>query len=188
MSDTTSIGPATIRPADILDFWRDAGPSCWFARSEAFDAQCARFHDAHFAAARREFEDWMHTAPGALGLLILLDQIPRNLFRGTAHAFATDPLAHHYATRAIGLGLDRQLETALRPFFYLPFQHSEALIDQEHALKLFGALPEPGADQWARHHHDIIVRFGRFPHRNAALGRASTPTELVFLQAGGFAG
>jgi len=182
MSDTT------IRPGDITGFWRDAGAERWFARSDAFDAQCARFRDAHFAAAQRDLEGWMHSAEGALGLLLLLDQIPRNLFRGNAHAFATDPLAHHYATRAIGLGCDQQVESALRPFFYLPFQHSEALIDQEHALRLFGALPGPGADKWARHHHDIIVRFGRFPHRNAALGRASTPTEQAFLDGGGFGG
>lgn len=182
MSDTT------IRPADITGFWRDAGPERWFARSDAFDAQCARFRDAHFAAAQRQFEDWMHSAEGALGLLLLLDQIPRNLFRGNAHAYATDPLARHYASRALGLGMDMQVDAAMRPFLYLPFEHSEDLLDQEHSLRLFAALGAPAAEEWARLHHDIIVRFGRFPHRNAALGRASTPTEQAFLDGGGFGG
>ena len=182
MSDTT------IRPADIIGFWRQAGPASWFARSDAFDRECARFRDAHFAAARRGLDDWMHTAEGALGLLLLLDQIPRNLFRGNAHAYATDPLAHHYATRALGLGLDRQVEATLRPFLYLPFEHSEELIDQEHSMRLFGALHDKESERWARVHHDIIVRFGRFPHRNAALGRATTPTEQAFLDGGGFDG
>lgn len=180
--------PAAIVPADIVGFWREAGPSRWFQRSDAFDAQCARFRDAHFAAARRELEAWMGTAQGALGLALLLDQIPRNLFRDSAHAYATDPLARHYATRAIGLGLDLQVDAELRSFVYLPFEHSEDLIDQELSLELFGSLPEPGADEWARHHHAIIVRFGRFPHRNALLGRASTPTEQAFLDGGGFGG
>ena len=179
-----------IHAADIVGFWRAAGPAAWFARSDDFDRECERFREAHFAASRRQFDAWMHTAEGALGLAILLDQIPRNLFRRSAHAFATDPLARHYVARAVGLGQDQQLEPALRPFLYLPFQHSEDPIDQEHALRLFAALAviEPGADQWARHHHEIIRRFGRFPHRNAVLGRASTPTEQAFLESGGFAG
>lgn len=180
--------PSGILPADIVGFWRDAGPSRWFQHSEAFDAKCGRFRDAHFAAARRELEDWMDTAEGALGLALLLDQIPRNLFRGNAHAYATDPLARHYATRAIGLGLDMQVEVALRGFLYMPFEHSEDPVDQERSLGLFGALPGPDADKWARHHHGIIERFGRFPHRNALLGRTSTPTEQAFLDGGGFGG
>lgn len=185
MNETHAIG----EPGEVVGFWRQAGPERWFKRDEAFDRECRlRFYEMHFAAARRECEHWMHEAEGALALLILLDQIPRNVFRGSAHAFATDPLAHHYATRAIGLGFDMQLESPLRPFFYLPFQHSEAMVDQQHALKLFGALIEPGADQWARHHHAIIERFGRFPHRNAVLGRATTPAEQQFLDEGGFSG
>jgi uncharacterized protein (DUF924 family) len=185
LSETQTISS----PAEVVAFWREAGPARWFERNEAFDRTCRmRFHDAHFAAARREYEHWMHTAEGALALLILLDQIPRNLFRGSAHAFATDPLAHHYATRALGLGFDQQLEEALRPFFYLPFQHAENPVDQQHALNLFGALSAPGADRWARHHQQIIERFGRFPHRNAALGRATTPSEQAFLDNGGFKG
>lgn len=177
---------AAILPADVVGFWRDAGPSRWFQRSDAFDAQCERFRDAHFAAARCELEVWTHTAEGALGLALLLDQIPRNLFRGSAHAFATDPLARYHAARAIGAGLDMQVDNALWRFFYVPFQHSEQLPDQERSLELFGALPGPDATKWPRHHHAIIVQFGRFPHRNALLGRASTPTEQAFLDGGGF--
>ncbi|MBA2237791.1 MAG: DUF924 family protein [Lysobacter sp.] len=176
------------RPADVVAFWRAAGPDCWFAGSADFDRRCERFREAHFAASRCELEDWMHTAEGALALLILLDQIPRNLFRGSAHAYATDPLARREASRAIGLGMDMQTEEALRPFFYLPFQHSEAMLDQARSLELSGSLPGADADRWARHHHGIIERFGRFPHRNAVLGRASTPAEQAYLQAGGFGG
>ncbi len=173
----------------VLDFWRAAGEQRWFTRDAAFDVECrTRFLDAHHAAARREFESWMDDARGALALLILLDQIPRNVFRGSPHAYATDPLARHYARRAIEAGFDAQVEMQLRTFFYLPFEHSENLADQERALALYRALPDPNADRWALIHHDIIRRFGRFPHRNAALGRTTTPEEQAFLDGGGFAG
>ena len=174
---------------EVLEFWRAAGEQRWFTRDAAFDDQCkTRFLEAHHAAARREFEHWMDDAHGALALLILLDQIPRNVFRNNAHAYATDPLARHYACRALEAGFDAQVEAELRPFFYLPFEHSEALADQERALALFGALPGENPGRWARTHCDIIRRFGRFPHRNAALGRATTPEEQAFLDSGGFAG
>lgn len=177
------------QPQQVVDFWRAAGAQRWFSRDEAFDAECAaRFLDAHHAAARREFEDWMGGAQGALALLILLDQIPRNVFRGSAHAWATDGLARAYAQRSLDAGFDTRVEPELRMFFYLPFEHSEDLADQERALFLHRALPGENADHWARIHHDIIRRFGRFPHRNAALGRDATPEEQAFLAAGGFAG
>src|SRR5579885_1866309 len=173
----------------VLDFWRAAGAQRWFTRDDAFDAECrARFLDAHYVAARREFEQWMDDASGALALMILLDQIPRNVFRNSAHAYATDPLARHYARRAIESAFDGQVEPALRTFFYLPFEHSENLADQERALALYRDMPGENADRWARIHYDIIRRFGRFPHRNAALGRETTPEEKAFLDAGGFAG
>ena len=179
----------TTQPREILDFWRAAGEQRWFTRDAAFDAECeARFLDAHYAAAQREFEQWMDDAPGALALAILLDQIPRNVFRNSAHAYATDPLARHYVRRAIAAGFDAQVETELRTFFYLPFMHSEDLADQECALALYRALPGENSDRWARIHYDIIRRFGRFPHRNAALGRQTTPEEQTFLDSGGFAG
>jgi uncharacterized protein (DUF924 family) len=175
-------------PHDVVDFWRDAGPALWFRGGEAFDAQCrARFLEAHFDAARREYEHWSGDAEGALALVLLLDQIPRNVFRRSGHAYATDGLAREYATRALTLGLDTQVNVALRAFFYLPFEHSEALADQERAVELFARLPGDGL-RWAQLHHDIIRRFGRFPHRNAALGRTSTAEERAFLAEGGFSG
>ena len=176
-------------PLDVVAFWRDAGPSKWFSRDAAFDARCRDFLDLHFAAARRELDAWRDDAAGALALLILLDQIPRNVFRGSAHAYATDPLARAFAADAIDAGFDLATDEALRVFFYLPFEHSEALGDQHRAVALHRErLTAPDADRWAVVHRDIIERFGRFPHRNAALGRVTTPAEQAFLDAGGFAG
>ena len=177
------------RPDDIVAFWRAAEPDKWFAKDDAFDATFRDgFREDHLAAARRECDDWIADPTGALALCLLLDQWPRNCFRGTGHAFATDPLARMFARQAIGAGHDQAFEEELRPFFYLPLQHSEDLADQAEALALFGALTTPDADKWARHHHDIIARFGRFPHRNAALGRVTTPEEAAFLEADGFRG
>ncbi|HEX7128583.1 MAG TPA: DUF924 family protein [Rhodanobacteraceae bacterium] len=177
------------RSHEVVEFWRAAGAQRWFVRDHAFDAECAaRFLDAHHAAARREFESWTRVSEGALALLILLDQIPRNVFRGSAHAYATDGLAREYAHRALEAGHDTRVEPTLRVFFYLPFEHSENLADQERSLFLHRALPGENPDRWARIHHDVIRRFGRFPHRNAALGRATTAEEQAFLDAGGFAG
>ena len=170
----------------VIDFWRDAGYEKWFNGDAAFDAQCReRFLDAHFAAARREYEDWMDSADGALALLILLDQIPRNVFRGSGHAFATDPLALHYARRAIEAGLDQQVEPALRAFVYLPFEHSEAIADQQRSVELFEKLGNAEYLKYAQAHLDVIAKFGRFPHRNHALARTSTPEEQAWLDAGG---
>ena len=176
-------------PSEIVDFWRKAGPDKWFAKDEAFDAEFKqRFHAVHDAAARRELDGWMETPDGALALCLLLDQFPRNCFRGTGHAFATDPLARSFAREAIARGHDQAFEEELRPFFYLPLQHSENLADQEESLRLFGRLTAPDADRWARHHHAVIERFGRFPHRNAALGREMTPEEQAVLEEDGFRG
>lgn len=172
-------------PADVVAFWREAGYRQWFGGGAAFDRACERFLDAHLAASRRALEHWMETAEGALALLILLDQIPRNLFRGSAHSYATDPLARHYAQRALDAGLDRQVDAGLRLFFYMPFEHSESLADQERSVALHRTLPGKEADAWAVKHYDVIARFGRFPHRNAALGRTSTAEELAYLEAGG---
>lgn len=174
---------------DVVAFWRNAGPSKWFARDAAFDARCRGLLDLHFAAARRELDAWRDDAVGALALVLLLDQIPRNAFRGSAHAFATDPLAKSIAEHAIGAGFDLATDEALRIFFYLPFEHSESLDDQKRSLALHRErLTAPDADQWAKLHLDIIERFGRFPHRNAVVGRITTPEEQAFLDEGGFAG
>ncbi|MBT2746037.1 MULTISPECIES: DUF924 family protein [unclassified Lysobacter] len=184
----------SVTAQDVVDFWRKAGPGRWFDRDDHFDQQCrSGFLDAHHAAARREHDDWVeHDAESALALLILLDQIPRNVFRGSAHSYATDPLARHYARRALELGHDRSIELALRSFFYLPFEHSEDLPDQRRSVELHRALPAnaDGTDaaQWAVKHLEIIERFGRFPHRNAAMGRDSSAEEQAYLDGGGFKG
>ncbi len=176
----------TATPADVIAFWREAGPSSWFNGGDAFDAECrVRFEDAHFAAGRRECEHWLETADGALALLILLDQIPRNIFRGSGHAFATDPLALHYANRAVEAGLDQQVEAELRAFVYLPFEHSEDIADQRRSVALFEPLGNAEYTKYAIAHLDVIERFGRFPRRNRALGRISTPAEQAWLDAGG---
>lgn len=172
--------------ADVIAFWQEAGPPKWFKKSPEFDAEIrTRFEALHHAAARRELDGWAETADGALALLLLLDQFPRNIWRNSAHAFATDPLAKMFAERAVAAGFDRMAPPALQNFFHLPFEHSEALADQDRAVAL---AVDADALKWAEIHRDIIVRFGRFPHRNAALGRATTPEEQAFLDGGGFGG
>lgn len=171
----------------MVTFWRDAGPGKWFRGGEAFDDACRRFETTHLAAARRELDGWAETAEGTLALLLLLDQMPRNLWRGTAHMWATDPLARMFAHRGLDRGFDRSGPEDLRAFWYLPFQHSERLEDHDRGLAAMADL-DAEATKWARHHREIVVRFGRFPHRNAALGRESTPEEQAFLESGGFSG
>jgi uncharacterized protein (DUF924 family) len=172
----------------VLGFWRDAGPKRWFRKDPSFDAEFrGRFLAAHDAAARGELDGWAADAAGALALLILLDQFPRNAFRGSAQMFATDAPARRIARRAIAAGLDRQADAQLRNFFYLPLMHSEALEDQQRAVALTEPLgPQP--QRFAVLHRDIIQKFGRFPHRNALLGRSTTADEQAFLDEGGFAG
>jgi uncharacterized protein (DUF924 family) len=176
-------------PNDVLGFWRHAGPKKWFARSQAFDAAIRlKFEPVHHAAARGEYDAWAQTAEGALALLILLDQFPRNLYRGSAHAFATDGKARQVARAAVDAGFHRQVEPELRQFMVLPFYHSEDLADMEFALAVATELGDADLVKWVNIHRDIIVQFGRFPHRNACLGRAMTAPEQAFLDAGGFAG
>ncbi len=176
-------------PADVVGFWRIAGPEKWFARGAAFDQAIAlRFEAAHLAAARGKYDGWAATAEGALALLILLDQFPRNLFRDSGHAFATDGKALAIAKAAIGEGFDSQVEQTLIQFFYMPLMHSEVLDDQDMCLALCEALGSKQNIDYAHIHRDIIARFGRFPHRNPMLGRRTTPEEQAFLDEGGFAG
>jgi len=180
-------------PADVVGFWTSAGPTRWFGKSSAFDdAIRLKFEPVHFRAAQGEYVAWASSPEGSLALLILLDQFPRNLFRGTAHAFATDPLARSIADKAIAAGHDQATDAALRLFFYLPFEHSESVTDQQRALALLEAHDAATGDidslKWAVTHYEIIKRFGRFPHRNACLGRETTPEEAAFLEDGGFAG
>jgi uncharacterized protein (DUF924 family) len=175
-------------PAAVVQFWRDAGPRKWFAKDEAFDAEFStRCAALHFAAARRELDSWATTAEGVLALLILLDQYPRNAFRGTAHMYATDPLARFFADQAVTRGFDRQAEPGMLVFFYLPFEHSEDPRDQERSVELAKRLDARSLD-FAIMHRDIIARFGRFPHRNVHLGRITTADEQAFLDQGGFRG
>jgi len=176
-----------ITPSAVVAFWKEAGPEKWFAKDAAFDAL---FRDsgraAHWAAARRELDDWMATSEGALALMILLDQYPRNSFRGTAHQFATDPLALTFAKQAVERGLHLELPSELRNFVLLPFEHSERIEDQDRYLELVAG--DDDLEKWGNIHRDIIVRFGRFPHRNRALGRTTTVAEQAFLDEGGFGG
>jgi uncharacterized protein (DUF924 family) len=175
--------------AEIVDFWREAGPDRWFEKDAAFDDEIReRFLVLHETAAAGKLAGWEKTAEGALALLILLDQFPRNMFRGEARAFATDPLARAIAAGALVRGFDSQVPAELRGFFYLPFEHSEDLADQERAVAFYKAIGDADNLKWGEIHADIIRRFGRFPHRNAVLGRVTTPEEQAFLDGGGFAG
>jgi uncharacterized protein (DUF924 family) len=172
----------------VIDFWRDAGAERWFRKDAAFDGLFReRFMTLHFAAARRELDAWAGTAAGSLALAILLDQFPRNSFRGTAHMYATDPLARHFARLAQARGHGAATEPALRLFLHLPFCHSEDLADQDLSVALSAPLGGDAAEH-AEGHRAVIRRFGRFPHRNALLGRETTPEEATFLAEGGFAG
>jgi len=179
---------ASIGPDAVLAFWRAAGPDKWYTKDDAFDADIrARFLGAYEAAAAGRLA-WDETPEGALALVIVLDQFPRNMFRGSARAFAADPLARKVATRAIDRGFDQRFAVPERCFFYLPFEHSELLADQERCVALNRASGDADGVKWAELHADIIRRFGRFPHRNRVLGRVTTPEEQAFLDDGGFAG
>lgn len=178
----------TDSPQAVIEFWTQAGRKRWFKKDEAFDRLFAEtFSGLHFKAARRELDHWASSPEGGLALLILLDQYPRNAFRGTAHMFATDPLARLHARRMVEQGIDQKVERSLRAFCYLPLEHAENLDDQRLSVQLNKAL-DPNDCKWALEHAQIIDRFGRFPHRNHALGRVTTAEEAEFLQAGGFAG
>ncbi len=190
INDASSSGTSGAMPgaADVTSFWREAGPQRWFKKDPAFDAAFRdRFLNLHFAAARREHDDWVDGADSALALVLLLDQFPRNVFRGSGHMYATDSLARLYARRAIAVGHDQQTATELRIFFYLPFAHSEDPHDQDLSIERHHTLG-PEGEKHALGHRDIIQRFGRFPHRNAILGRESTPEETAYLHDGGFTG
>jgi uncharacterized protein (DUF924 family) len=181
------MNPPRPKPEDVIGFWRAAGPQRWFRKDADLDREiAARFLPAHEAAAAGRLSDWEATPDGALALLLLLDQFPRNMFRNSARAFASDPLARAVADRAIAHGFDARVPAAERKFFHLPFMHSEDPADQERSLALARQAGDPG--KFAEIHADIIRRFGRFPHRNAVLGRASTAQEQAFPHAGGFAG
>jgi uncharacterized protein (DUF924 family) len=180
-------------PADILGFWTSAGPSRWFAKSKAFDdAIRLKFEAVHHAAARGEYDRWADSPDGALALTILLDQFPRNLFRASAHAFATDPLARRLAGGAIERGFLAAIPPQLRPFIHLPFTHAEDMAHQDRSVSLAEAHDAETGDlktlEYAVIHREVVRRFGRFPRRNRALGRITTPEEQAYVDEGGFAG
>ena len=191
------------RARALIDFWfgpdgdpgREQHRDIWFRSTPEHDDTLRRlFLGDYQQAAARELAGWEAEPLAALALLLLLDQIPRNIFRDTARAYVTDPMARHSADRALAAGFDRTVPTAWRKFFYMPFHHSEDLADQRRSVALWDSLREErnelrahdrdsGANRrYGMPYLDVIERFGRFPHRNAILGRASTPEEIEFLQ------
>ena len=179
------------KPDEVLRFWFGEPPGgarkVWFEKNPAFDADMrARFMRLHARAVRGELEGWNEQPLGALALIVLTDQFSRNMFRGTPHAFASDVLALATSRQLLAAGGDLQMLPVERQFTYLPFEHSEVLADQERALTLFAPLgahvETADAPEYARRHWEIVKRFGRFPHRNAILGRASAPEEIEFLK------
>lgn len=180
--------PVPPEASAVVTFWKEAGPSLWFAKDAAFDRRFReRFAAEHEAAVRGELDAWLGSAEGALALCLLLDQYPRNAFRGTKRMYESDDKARQIADAAIRAGHDLRLEPALSLFVYLPFGHSESLGDQQRSVALTTRLGPPNA-QHAQGHHDIVARFGRFPHRNPILGRVMTPEEQRFLDEGGYSG
>jgi uncharacterized protein (DUF924 family) len=176
-----------VAPSDVLDFWFGIDRKAWFEKNPAFDAQIrARFVGLYERAMQHELESWRELPASCLALVILLDQFPRNMFRGSAQAFTADPRARDAARVILENGWDKAMTPDERMFAYLPFEHSESLADQERCLALMkeiAVFPQTAdLPKWAEAHLVIIRRFGRFPHRNAALGRASTPEEAEFLK------
>ena len=178
---------------DVLTFWFGNAPlidarSEWFTKSDAFDAEIrARFLPLWEALSAGDADTWMDTPLEAIARIVVLDQFPRNMFRGTARAFASDAAALHTAQIVVAAGWDARLPTRHhRVFCYLPFEHSEALSAQDESIRLYTRLRDQEGDAdplfWAEKHREIVARFGRFPHRNEALGRVSTPEEVEFLK------
>ena len=177
-----------MKPETVTDFWlTEVGPKGWYAATPALDAEIrTRFAPAWEAAQTGAYADWAASATGALALVILTDQFPRNMFRDDGRSFATDALAVRLAEAAIAAGHDLEVAPPARQFFYLPFMHAEVNALQERAIALF-AERMPGENlRHARAHASVIARFGRFPWRNAALGRVSTDAEKALLAAGGY--
>ena len=179
MSETESV----VTPEELLQFWfADRVRPLWFNATPAFDAELReRYLDTYRAALAGEKASWADTPEGALALVICLDQLPLNMFRGQPESFAGEAPSRQIAAAAIEQGFDQTLNGAQKAFLYLPFMHSETLADQERSLKLFEDAGLTDNLRWAKHHRDIVARFGRFPHRNAILGRQNTPEELAYL-------
>jgi len=170
-------------PREIIDFWfSEEVRKLWFNSTPEFDAQLRERYLALWEqAVRGELDHWRQSAEGCLALAILLDQFPLNMFRGDARCFSSEALSRDVARDAIDAGFDQQLAAEQIAFLYMPFMHSEALADQQLALELFDQEGLEGNHRFAKHHYDIVARFGRFPHRNKILGRNSSDAELEYL-------
>lgn len=178
-----------MKPQDVVAYWMEAGPTRWFTKNAAFDgALSVRFGETLKQARLGAFDHWGETPQGALGLVILLDQISRNTLRGSPLAFAADARALRLAKDWIAQGFHQRLPAPQANWFILPYEHAEDIDAQHRGVALFNNLGQHENAHWARIHLDIIAKFGRFPHRNPVLGRKSTPEEIAFLKAGGFAG
>ncbi len=174
---------------DVVSFWMQAGPARWFTKDAAFDGALAvRFGEALTAARHGVFDDWAETPEGALGLVLLLDQVSRNIHRGSPLAFAADARALRHARSAISRGFHFRMPAPQAMWLLMPFEHAEDIDAQHRCVALFATIGLSEMVPWAKLHLDIIAKFGRFPHRNKVLGRTSTAAELAFLAAGGFAG
>jgi uncharacterized protein (DUF924 family) len=178
-----------MTPETVVSFWEAAGEERWFTKDSGFDAALAlRFGGALKLARLGAFDSWAETPQGALGLVILLDQVSRNIHRGSPLAFAGDARALRVAKTSVAHGFHQKMPAPEAMWFVMPFEHAEDLECQDRAVALFTSMGLLEMVHWADLHKDIIIRFGRFPHRNPILGRTSTPDEIAFLKSGGFAG
>lgn len=178
-----SENPSMATPDEVLRFWfDDLNEEDWWKKNPDLDREIdRRFAATHLSLAGGIADDWRQSADTILALIVVLDQFPRNIYRGTPLAFATDGLALREAKAAVDAGQDQLVDDRRRLFIYLPFEHSEVLADQERCVELVAGMSDENYLDYARRHHDVIVKFGRFPHRNSILGRESTAEELVYL-------
>lgn len=170
-------------PQDIISFWfEEHGEKDWWISNPDFDQKIIdRFSDTHQAAAAGECFEWRKTPEGRLAEIIVLDQFSRQIYRGSDQAFTQDPMALALAQEAVSLGIDQKLSAEKRHFLYMPYMHSESLLIHDHSIRLFSALSGADKIEFAIGHQDVIKRFGRYPTRNAALGRTDTPEEAKYL-------
>ncbi len=179
-----------MEATEVLDYWSALGNEGWWVKNEDVDQEIVtRFGEAHAKACKGELDHWTETADGALALIIILDQFSRNMFRGSSKSFSQDAQALTVTRQAIANGMDKNVRADLKVFFYLPFEHSETIAEQEQSvLYQYSIADNPEALRAALEHRQIIQRFARFPHRNAVLGRHTTPAEQAYLDGGGFMG
>lgn len=184
-----SAGSQMPVPDDVVDFWFDAGPKKWFSKSETFDEEIrSRFGPTVAAAGAGDLDDWQVTPQGVLALVLLLDQFTRNIFRGDPRTWGFDDKAVAVSEAAIAKGYDMALPLEKRRWLYMPYMHSEDPAMQRRSVELSEKVDDADYRKFARHHAEIVERFGRFPHRNELLGRDTTPEEAAWLDEGGFSG